>query len=145
MKQRITALLLIVALLLTAAGCSAANTAGTLDRAEDRLEDRLDAAEDAVRRAVTPAPAAIPSLPAPVPTDSPASDTTVTRAQAENIALQHAGFSADQVQHLHSDYEIDDGTPQYDVEFFKDDWEYEFEIHAEDGRILSFDKDHRND
>lgn len=68
---------------------------------------------------------------------------TLTREQAAQIALDHAGFTADQVTRLNAEYEIDDGIPQFDIEFYQGDWEYEFEISAEDGRILSFDKDHK--
>ena len=63
----------------------------------------------------------------------------------KKIALDYLGLTADQVQRLRTGYEIDDGIPQYDVEFLEGDWEYEFEIHAETGKILSFDKDHKYD
>lgn len=153
MKKRLTALLLIFALLLTTAGCSAAGAIEKLDAVEDKVENKLDAAEDtvenAVRQAVTPAPAATPTQPAPAPTEAapaaPAQTAALTKEDAEKIALEYVGFTADQVQRLRTEYEIDDGVPQFDVEFLEGDWEYEFEIHAEDGRILSFDKDHKYD
>jgi len=158
--------LLIFALLLTTAGCSAAGALEKLDAAEDHIENKLDAVEDtvedAVKRAVTPAPAATPSLPAPTPTETvptepapteaaPAAPAPtqaaapVTKEEAEKIALDYAGFTADQVSRLRTEYEIDDGIPQFDVQFYEGDWEYEFEIHAENGKILSFDKDHKYD
>jgi uncharacterized membrane protein YkoI len=139
MKKQAVALLLSFAMLLTLAGCSAANAAHRLDAAEDRLERKFDAAEDSVerivRKAVTPVPEATEDF----------TDTTVTQAQAENIALKYAGFTADQVTRLQTEYEIDDGIPQYHVEFHEGDWEYEFEISAKDGKILSYDKDHKFD
>ena len=46
---------------------------------------------------------------------------------------------------VRTEFEVDDGAPQYDVEFHQGDWEYEFEIHAENGKILSYDKDHKYD
>lgn len=149
MKKCLASFLLILTLMLAMAGCSAANAISALDAAEDRLEDKLDTIEDsaehAVRKAVTPAPA-----PTEAPTAAPespeaASGTTVTQAQAENIALEYAGFTADQVTRLRTEYEIDDGIPQYDVSFYEGDWEYEFEISAMDGKILSYDKDHKYD
>lgn len=146
MKQRFTVMLLIFALLLTMAGCSAANAISKLDAAEDRIEEKMDAVEDSVersvRRAVTPAPAATPTYPAPVPTETA---TTITQAQAENIALEFAGFNATQVTRLQTEYDIDDGIPQYHVEFHEGEWEYEFVISAKDGKILSYDKDHKYD
>lgn len=145
-KQHIT-VFLIPALLLSLAGCSATGMEEKLDTAENKVEEKLDAAEDSVertlRRAVTAAPAATPTFPAPAPTET--AETTITQAQAENIALEFAGFSAAQVNRLRTEYEIDDGIPQYNVEFHVGDREYEFEIDAKTGRILSYDKDQKSD
>ena len=141
MKKQLTAVLLIFALLLTMAGCSAANAARMLDAAEDQVEAKLDAAEkkleDRLRDAVLPAPETNPAASEP--------SGKLTREQAEKIALDYLGLTADQVTRMHSEYEIDDGIPRFDVAFCQGDWEYEFEIHAENGRILSYDKDHKYD
>ena len=134
MKQY--AVLLILALMLSLAGCSATSMKEKLDIAENKVEEKLDTVEDSVertlRKAVTPA-------------STETAETTITQAQAENIALEFAGFSAAQVTRLQTEYEIDDGIPQYNVEFHEGDWEYEFEISAKDGKILSYDKDHKFD
>lgn len=136
MKQRFFAVLLIFGLILTLVGCSPADTIPKLDAAEEKLEEKLDKVEDSVertlRKAVTPAPAET-------------AETTITQAQAENIALEFAGFSAAQVTRLRTEYEMDDGIPRYNVEFHEGDWEYEFEISATDGKILSYDKDYKFD
>lgn len=153
MKKQLTAVLLIFALLLTMAGCSAANAAAHLEAAEERVEDKMDAVEDsverAVRQAVTTAPTAAPTQPAPAatePASAPkASSEPITKEGAEQIALDYLGLTKDQVTRLHTEYEIDDGICQYDVQFISGDWEYEFEIHAETGKILSYDKDHKYD
>ena len=135
MKQ-LTALLLMLSLLLSLAGCSTAGAARALDAAEDRLEEKLDTVEDSVersvRRAVTPESTAVPAETVFDP---------ITKEKAEQIALDHLGLSKHQVTRLHTEYEIDDGISQYDVQFISGDWEYEFEIHAETGRILDFDRD----
>ncbi|MBQ7416214.1 MAG: PepSY domain-containing protein [Oscillospiraceae bacterium] len=57
-------------------------------------------------------------------------------------ALDEAGLTADQVSDLRIDYEIDDGKPEYDVEFRDGDWEYEYTVDAETGKILEADKDY---
>ena len=153
MKKRILTGLLAFVLLLSLAGCSAAGMERTLETAEERAEERLDAVEDtveqAVRRAVTPEPAATPTVPAaptqPETVPSGAGSDPITKEGAEQIALDYAGLARDQVKRLHTEYEIDDGTGQYDVQFISGDWEYEFEIHAETGKILSYDKDHKYD
>ena len=132
MRKQLTICLMLFALLMTMAGCSAANAVRMLDAAEDQLEASL-------REAVLPVPA--PTAPAAVPEkELPAaaeSSGKLTREQAEKIALDYLGFTADQVTRLHTEYEIDDRIPQFDVEFHQGDWEYEFEIHGENGQILS--------
>ena len=139
MNHRLLTLLLALLLLLTATGCSTAGMERKLDRAGDKLENGLDAVEDtienAARRAVTPESTTAATVP----------KNAITKEEAEQIALNHTGFTADQTQRMHTEFEIDNGVPQYDVEYLVGDWEYEFEIHAETGQILSFDKDHRYD
>lgn len=66
---------------------------------------------------------------------------TITPEQAQKIALDHVQLTADQVTSLRTRYDMDDGIPEYDVEFYYDTFEYEFEIHAQTGKILSFEKD----
>lgn len=155
MKKLFTAVFLIFALLLTMAGCSAANAAAQLEAAEERVEQKLDAVEDSVERAIrdamTTAPTeaapaeAAPAETAPAAPAATAAPEPITKEGAEKIALDYLGLAADQVKRLHTEYEIDDGISQYDVQFISGDWEYEFEIHAETGRILSYDKDHKYD
>ena len=139
MKQ-LTALLLILSLLLSLAGCSTAGAARALDAAEDRMEEKLDAVEDSVKRSVQDA-----LTPEATASSAESVFAPVTKEKAEQIALDHLGFSKNQVTRLHTEYEIDDGIGHYDVQFHSGDWEYEFEIHAETGKILSYDKDHKYD
>ena len=117
--------LLLSLLLLT--GC--ASTVAKLDMAEEVIETKLDVAEETVEQkveaAVTPA----------------APDAKLTEEDAAAIALAHAGLTAEQVQGLHTMYEIDDGVPEYEVDFRMDRTEYEYTIHAETGEILSFEMD----
>ena len=63
------------------------------------------------------------------------------RVDAEDIALGDAGVKRDDVRFIWSDLDRDDGRLVYDVEFFFDGTEYDYEIDAEDGRILSLDRD----
>lgn len=73
------------------------------------------------------------------PTTAP---TSLTAQEATDIALAHAGLTADQVTVLHASYELDDGTPEYEVEFRHSDTGYDYTIHAETGKVLSWDTDH---
>lgn len=166
MKKQLTALFLAFALLLTLSGCATANSVQKMDAAEDKVEAKLDALEDkledSIERAIVPAPApkedqapaAAPKeiqkpAPAPVPQETqpavpaaPENAKLLTKEEAQQIALDYVGLTSDQVSRLHTEYEIDDRIPQYDVQFRQGNLEYEFEIHAESGQILSFDKDY---
>jgi len=165
MKRRICIALTLV-LLLTAAACSPREAERALDAVEDAVEQRLDPIENAVDRQldaienaiegetwITPAPvpkADVPvTEPAPAQPDKPVPDTPpanpaeeyLSGEQARTIALQHAGLSAGEVTHLRAEFDVDDGVPEYDVEFRHGRLEYEYEIHAQTGTILSFEKD----
>ena len=76
-------------------------------------------------------------------TDSAASvtDSKLSREQVTTIALEHAGFTTDQVQFLYVTFDLDDGVPEYEVEFVANAKEYEYTIHAQTGDILEFDMD----
>ena len=65
----------------------------------------------------------------------------IGKEEAQRIALEYVGLPSSEVRGLHTEYEIDDGVPKYDITFYKGAEAYEFEIHAYDGRILSFDQD----
>lgn len=65
----------------------------------------------------------------------------ISEQEAQQIALEHAGFSAedDVLVFVESDYE--DGKPVYEVTFHAGFTEYEYQIHAETGKIMSVDID----
>ena len=111
-------------LLLT--GCAA--TVAKLEAAEEYVEAKADIMEETVETKVETALTA--------PTAS-----ALTEQEAQQIALDHAGFAADRVTDLRVRYEIDDRVPEYEVEFRVDRMEYDYTIHAETGEILSFDMD----
>lgn len=87
-----------------------------------------------------PAPAA-QSAEKPAARPSKAAQELLTEAQAEAVALNHAGLTAAQVKGLRSQFDVDDGVKEWDVEFWHDGWEYDYEIHAVSGAIRSFDKE----
>ena len=115
MKKYLIAALLAFAVLLTVTGCAAVRKP---DAAKDKLEAKPGAAE--------------PSR-------------TLTAEQAQQIALDHVGLTADQTARLRTEYEIDNGVPMFNVELRHGDWDYELDIHAESGQILSYDRDHKYD
>ncbi len=66
----------------------------------------------------------------------------ISAEEAKAIALQHAGLSAGEVTGLRAKLDRDDGVPEYEVEFRQGRLEFEYDIHAETGAILSWDKDY---
>ena len=83
--------------------------------------------------------ASVPSTPDPAP--ATAVTVSLTKEDAEAIALEHAGLTADQVVGLRTKYEIDDGVPVYEIDFHVDRIEYDYTIHAETGEILEWEMD----
>ena len=76
------------------------------------------------------------------PTQTTTSNGMISSEQAKNAALAHAGLSAGQVSFVRSHLDWDDGRQVYDVEFYTSDYkEYDYEIDAYTGAILSFDAD----
>lgn len=118
-------LLLLVSML---AGCTA--TANIPDDTQVPLNDSPEASQ--INTVMPPADASLYASPTP---------DQLMQAQAIEIALAHAGFSADEAQYLYAEYEIDDRIPQYDVQFYVKNVEYEYEIHAETGEILSYEQE----
>lgn len=99
----------------------------------------------AVIAALLLAASPLPAIQAPDNVTQPPAATetlALTQAESETIALNHAGVTADGVTALRSHYEVDDGIPKWDVEFRVGDWEYDFDIHAETGAVLEWDKDY---
>lgn len=110
-------------------GCQAARTA---EAAGISVEHGSEAVGDTRKQAVETTAATVSGKPV---------NSALTVEEAQRIALKHAGFTADQVTALRTEYEIEHGIPQYDVEFRHGIWEYDYEIHANTGEILSFSKD----
>lgn len=82
-----------------------------------------------------PAPAA--KDPAPAADPAPAETKLISMDEAISISLKDAGFKEADVTGLHAELERDDGITIYDVDFYKDGKEYDYEILAETGEILS--------
>ena len=99
---------------------------------------------DAITGAIITGPAAAaPGSAAPEASPSPSVGSEgVTADQAKEIALNHAGLTADQVTFIRAQLEWDDGRQVYDVEFYDGSYtEYDYEIEVSTGTILSYDHD----
>lgn len=71
--------------------------------------------------------------------------SNITVDEAKQIALNHAGVTADEVTFVEAKRDYDDGRLLYEIEFVVPSGnaykEYGYEIAAADGNILSYDHD----
>ena len=74
-------------------------------------------------------------------TSTSTSSTDIGAEKAKEIALQHAGVSASNATFIKAERDYDDGKLTYDVDFYAGNKEYDYEILAADGTILSYDAD----
>lgn len=65
----------------------------------------------------------------------------ITEAQAKEIALEHANLSEADVISIYVKQDYEDGRLVYEVEFYHSTAEYDYEIDAQSGQILSYDYD----
>lgn len=130
MKNRFFTLCLLTVLAVSAmTGCQAQAKVESAGRA---VEHKAESVGEDLKQAVDPTAGTGVTR---------ASEPAISLDEAQKIALEHAGFTADQVTALHTEYEVEHGVPQYDVEFHHGAWEYDYEIHADTGEILSYSKD----
>ena len=61
--------------------------------------------------------------------------------KAKEIALSHAGHSIDKVSFVKAEIDYEDGIKVYDIDFYSGNVEYDYEINAATGSILSVDWD----
>lgn len=137
MRRKIPVLigLAVLAIIVFLNACAPVEAAHKMEQFEDKVEQKLEEAQNV--KVPTKASAPTEST-VPAPTAAPG---MLTAEDAKAIAVEHAGLTGQQIFRLHAKYEIDDRIPQYDVEFYHNGVEYDYEIHAETGKILSFDKD----
>ncbi len=74
----------------------------------------------------------------------PQQSTSITEEQAKEIAASHAGVAVADLTFHSVSLEEDDGRRVYDVEFYSGSTEYDYEIDAATGDILSYDNDVEN-
>ena len=65
----------------------------------------------------------------------------ISADEAKEIALAHASVAASEAAYIKVDTDYDDGRLIYEVEFVVKSIEYEYEIDADSGNILDFDRE----
>ncbi len=75
------------------------------------------------------------------PAKTPAASGDIGEARAKEIALAHAGVTADSVTGYRWELDYKDGVRVYELEFFSGGYEYDYEISAADGSVVKFKKE----
>lgn len=88
---------------------------------------------------------AAPQAAAPGETTLALTDSGISPDAAKDVALEDAGVSEAEVSGMRVRREYEDGVDVYKVEFYVQNKEYDYEIAAYYGEILSFDYDIDND
>ncbi len=81
----------------------------------------------------------IASAPSAAPAAS--SGSTITEADAKQIALDHAGVSESETERMRVKLGRDDGVQEYEVNFYVGNREYDYDINAATGEIRSHDSE----
>ena len=70
-----------------------------------------------------------------------ASSSYIGEAKAKEIALNHAGLTSSAVTFVRANLDWDNGRAEYEVEFYANGKEYDYDIDAVTGDIRSYDYD----
>lgn len=66
----------------------------------------------------------------------------ITKEEALDSALAHVKLKKDQLEYLKKvELDFEHGKKVYEITFFYNGFEYEFDIDAETGKVLEFDRD----
>ena len=67
---------------------------------------------------------------------------TLTKDEALEKALAHAHLKKDQVDYIKKvELDYEHGRKVYEIKFYQGGFEYEFDVDAENGSILKYEKD----
>lgn len=65
----------------------------------------------------------------------------ISADEAKKAALDHAGLKESDVTDLDVDLDRDNGILKYEIDFHANGIEYDYDINADDGTVISADKD----
>ena len=138
MKTRFCTALLLAAFFVTLfTGCATAAMPEPLVAPEIVIATQPMARTATGEATTAPTPAATPAATGP----SHSQPQYISKEEANTIALNHAGLAAKDVTGLKAELDFDHGQAEYEVEFHYSGYEYDYEIDAESGKIISWDKD----
>ena len=108
------------------------------------IEDYSIPVQSAAAQQQTEVPQQTAAAPAPTTpaANNPSGDIGIERVK--QIALSHAGLSQGSVSFVKAELDYEDGVKVYDIEFYSGNVEYDYEINAASGAIISVDRDIEN-
>lgn len=65
----------------------------------------------------------------------------ITLEKAKDIVLKDSNLQNNQVDFVKAEKSMDDGIKKYDIEFYHNDKEYDYEVDAMTGEILEYDNE----
>ena len=108
------------------------------------IEDYSIPAQSAAAQQQTEVPQQTAAAPAPTTPAANNHSGDIGIERAKQIALSHAGLSQGSVSFVKAELEYEDGVKVYDIEFYSSNVEYDYEINAATGAIISVDRDIEN-
>ena len=69
---------------------------------------------------------------------------SITAEKAKEIALNHAGLKAADVTFIKVERDYDNGIEKYEVDFYANGKEYDYDINCRDGNIISYESEVEN-
>ncbi len=67
----------------------------------------------------------------------------IGEAKAEEIVLADAGLKPEEVKRMIIKSDYDDGQQIYELDFYTEDTEYEYDVDAKSGKILKYESEKR--
>lgn len=125
------------------AGCGGSQPAPSASSAPESSAASSAAAEESSSAAAEESASSSAAAPAPAATQS--SDAYIGEDAAMEAALKHAGVDQANATELKAELDTDDATVHYDVEFKSAGMEYDYDIDATTGEVLTFDSEADDD
>ncbi len=136
MKKRMICVISIAALIFSLTGCGAEEKSPAAENKEVTEQPKTE--ENATQEPVS-------EKNNEGDTDSQEKSAQISKNEAKKIALKDAGLSESELSAIRVKLDTDDGVQQYEVEFYADGKEYDYDIDAKTGKIRSKDTDIEDD
>ncbi len=144
MMRRTLITLLALTLLLCVSACSGDTQNAAVDRAQGGNAGENRAAPpttaSSIRYDVAEITAPVTEAPKPIAPDT----QVIGEARAKEIALSHAGVTANEISYYDIDFDRDRGVDSYEIDFNVGRAEYEYDIDAYTGEIITAERDDNN-